>query len=116
LSTRTALLLFFGTIMVAMLGVTSWASSVQAIWDWTGHLQPPNHAWTIATLFDAYFGFLVFYAWLAWKERGLAARLGWLVGVLLLGNMAMAAYGIREALRLGPADTFATFLTRRSAA
>lgn len=50
--------------------------------------------WGLATMFDAYFGFLAFWLYVAWRERTVAARLGWLVALLLLGNFAIAAYAL----------------------
>ena len=47
----------FGAILTGMALVTGWASRVQPVWEWSGLTTPPNHAWTIATLCDAYCGF-----------------------------------------------------------
>jgi hypothetical protein len=30
--------------------------------------------WVMATLYDAYFGFLTFFCWLAWRERSLGTK------------------------------------------
>ncbi len=113
--TRTALIVLFAGILAAMLVVTSWASLVQPIWEWQGLANRPDHAWTIATLFDAYFGFLTFYCWVFYKERA-AGRIGWFAFIMLFGNIAMAIYVLRELFRLRPGDTVATLLTRRAAA
>lgn len=112
---QTALKLLFSTILVAMLAVTSWASLQQPVWEWGGLTTPPDHAWTIATLFDAYFGFLTFYAWVVYKERGTLARVGWFVAIMLLGNMAMSVYVLRELGRLRNGEPVSTLLTRRAA-
>jgi hypothetical protein len=72
--------------------------------------------WTIATLFDAYAGFLTFYAWVFYKETGAAARGTWLLLVLILGNIAMAVYVLREIHRLGDGFTAEGLLVRRRAA
>lgn len=114
MTARTALILLFATILLAMLAVTSWASLVQPLWDWQGLVNRPDHAWTIATLFDAYFGFLTFYAWVYYKERP-AGRIGWFVFIMLFGNIAMAIYVLRELFRLQPGEPVATLLTRRAA-
>ena len=91
----------FAGVLITMLGVTSWASAQVPLW------QTPRavvlHPWFIATLFDTYFGFLTFYLWLAYRERSLAARLLWLIAILLLGNIAMAGYLLSVVWRL-PAD------------
>lgn len=101
MTARTALRLLFLAILVVMLCVTTKASLMQPIWAWQG-LAPanPDRWWTLATLADAYCGFLTFYAWVFYKESGLAARLGWLAGILLLGNLAMACYVLLQLARL----------------
>jgi hypothetical protein len=60
--------------------------------------------WGLATMFDAYFGFLAFWLYVAWRERTLGARAGWLVALLLLGNFAIAAYALL-CLRASPGET-----------
>jgi hypothetical protein len=111
---KTLLQLTFGAVLAGMVLVTSWASSVQPIWLWSGLTTPPNHAWTIATLCDAYCGFLTFYVWVLYKEQRWMRRLGWLVAIMLLGNMAMAAYVLKEISALGGGDTAAVLLSRRN--
>jgi hypothetical protein len=103
---RSALLLLFGGILLAMLAVTGWASLAQPVWQWGGLVRGPDRAWTVATLFDAYGGFLTFYAWVYFRERT-AARIGWFVAIMLLGNLAMATYMLRALLRLGPQEPIA---------
>ena len=91
----------FSLVIVAMLSVTSWASSQGALWKMPHELVA--HPWFIATLFDCYFGFLTFYTWLAYKETGWIARIVWFIAILLLGNIAMASYVLSVVFRL-PAD------------
>lgn len=106
--------LLFGFILLSMIGVTSWASWRQPVWQWGGLTQPPDNAWTIATLFDAYYGFITFYVWLAYKEPRWLPRIGWLIGILLLGNMAMSTYVLIQLRRLAPGAPIATLLTARN--
>jgi hypothetical protein len=61
------------------------------------------HPWFIATLFDCYFAFLTFYLWLAYREPRWLARGLWLIAILALGNITMAAYMLLSLWRL-PAD------------
>jgi hypothetical protein len=96
-----ALRLFFIIVLISMLGVTGWASTEVALWKIPGGVI--GHPWFIATLFDAYWGFLTFYCWVVYKERGWIARIGWLVAILLLGNIAMAVYALIQLWRV-PAD------------
>ncbi len=114
MSARTVLRLLFTLILVGMVLVTTWASLEQPVWAFGG-LQGPDRAWTIATLCDAYAGFLTFYAWVYYRERGALARSGWLVAILLLGNMAMSAYVLIALARL-PADAPLERLLLRSPA
>lgn len=88
-------------VLISMLAVTSWASSVQALWNIPASVG--GHPWFIATLFDTYFAFLFFWIWVAYRERTWPARLGWLAGILLLGNIVMALYVLLQLFRL-PAD------------
>ncbi len=103
----------FASVLIAMLGVTSWASSVVALWDTPREIV--THPWFIATLSDTYFAFLTFWLWLAWKERGWFPRIAWLVGILLLGNIAMAAYMLIQLFRLPTTATLDQLLARRNA-
>ena len=113
MTARAALRLLFGTILVTMIGVTTWASVRQPVWQWGGLTQAPDNGWTIATLFDAYFGFVTFYVWLAYKERRWVPRIAWLIAVLLLGNMAMSTYVLLQLRRLPKEEPMATLLTAR---
>ena len=110
---RAILRLLFGVILLAMIAVTSWASWNQPVWEWGGLTQPPDNGWTIATLFDAYFGFITFYVWVAYKQLRWLPRIGWLIGILLLGNMAMSAYVLLQLRKLPPNEMMATLLTAR---
>ena len=75
-----------------------------------------SEPWGLATMFDAYFGFLAFFLYVLWREATLAARLGWFVGLMLLGNFAIAAY-LLLALRASPGETDLgkVFFTRKTA-
>lgn len=93
--------ILFGLVLGSMLWVTTWAS-----------LQCPlfavprevfTHPWFIATLFDAYWGFITFFLWVAFKQTAWLARIAWFVAIMLLGNIAMSAYCLSE-LFLLPRD------------
>ena len=93
--------LAFGGVLLSMLCVTSWAQTQVSLWDMPRSLV--LHPWFIATLFDTYFAFLTFYAWLAYRETTLLARALWLIAILALGNIAMSVYMLQLLWRL-PAD------------
>ena len=103
---------FFIVVLVSMLAVTSWASVNCALWDIPGSVG--GHPWFIATLFDTYWAFLTFYCWVAYKERTWLARVGWLLGILLLGNIAMAAYMLIQLFRVRPDARMEDILLRQS--
>lgn len=115
MTARTGLRLLFGFILVSLAAYTSWASTQQPVWEWQGLLVEPDRWWTIATLVDAYYGFLTFYAWVFYKESRWAARLLWFLAIMGLGNMAMAAYVLRELHRLGDDEPASAILLRRMA-
>ena len=105
------LLIAFLAVLIAMLTVTYWASGFVALWKMPREVA--THPWFIATLFDTYFAFLTFWAWVAYKESTALARAAWLVAILLLGNFAIASYMLRELFRV-PADAkFEAVLLRR---
>ena len=64
--------LAFLFVLVTMLCATSWASWQCPLWKTPEAVV--GHPWFIATLFDCYFGFLTFYAWVFYKEPGWPAR------------------------------------------
>jgi len=88
----------FGAILAVMLAVTVTAALDESVFEAGARLWP--EPWFRATLADAYCGFLAFYAWVFYKERSPAARAGWLVAILALGNIAMAVYVLLRLLRL----------------
>jgi len=101
----------FSFVLVAMLAVTSWASLQLPIWAIPENVT--KHPWFIATLFDTYFAFLTFYCWVAYKERGVVARVVWLLAILILGNIAMAGYMLIQLFRLPTTASMEDLLLRR---
>ncbi|HWA24223.1 MAG TPA: DUF1475 family protein [Lacunisphaera sp.] len=103
----------FVVVLGSMLVVTSWASYHQSLGDFarSATFRDP---WVIATLFDAYWAFISFYVWVAWKEGGWAARLLWFAAIILLGNMAMAAYMLRELASVPASGPLAAVFTRHN--
>lgn len=82
-------ILFLG-IFVFMVVITIWTSMQMSLWDaWPTYKANP---WAIATLWDAYFGFLTFFIWVCFKETSLASKVVWFLLIMLLGNIAMSFY------------------------
>jgi hypothetical protein len=107
---KRGLTLWFLLVLVAMLALTTWASLQENVLD--AFLRLGRDPWGLATLFDAYFAFLAFWLWVTWRERTWSARGAWLLAILALGNLAMAAY-VLLALRGLPAGANPDDLLRR---
>jgi hypothetical protein len=71
--------------------------------------------WGVATLYDAYCGFLRFYLWVAYQERAVWARALWCALVMGLGNVAMPAYVLKELSKLKPEEPVWKLLQNRPA-
>ena len=105
--------LLFVVVIASMLWATTRAGMNQSLGDFarSATIRDP---WVIATLFDAYWAFISFYVWVAWKEQSLPARLLWFVAIILLGNLAMAAYLLRELFAVPAGGPLDPVFTRRN--
>ena len=101
----------FAVVILSMLAVTGWASLRCPLFALprTVYLHP----WFLATLADAYWGFITFFVWVAYKQTSWVARGAWLAAILLLGNLAMASYCLAELLRTPRDGRVAEVLTVR---
>jgi hypothetical protein len=107
---KTALKLLFAAIFLWMTALTIRTSLAVSLWSaWDSFAANP---WAVATLYDAYFGFITFWVWVAYKENTLWSRLLWLVLILGLGYFAMSLYILMQLFRLKP-DQSAEALLRR---
>jgi hypothetical protein len=68
----------------------------------------------VATLWDAYFGFLTFYVWVVYKERNIWTRILWFALIMGLGNIAMSLYVSLQLLRLRTDEPVESVLWRRA--
>jgi hypothetical protein len=109
---RRTLQILFASILIAMLAVTLNATLHQPLWDWGGLVTEPDRWWTIATLIDAYCGFLTFYAWLFYTQRTWSGRALWFFAIMALGNIAMASYVLWRLARLQPGAPLERLLLR----
>ena len=87
----------FAGILLAMLFVTITASLDRNLFD-----------------ADAYFGFLIFFVWVAYKEQQVWRKVLWFVLIICLGNLAMASYMLIELFKLGEDESFTTLLTQQN--
>jgi uncharacterized membrane protein YczE len=104
----------FLVVLASMLGVTTWASLHQSLGAFA-HGPVIRDPWVIATLFDAYWAFIAFFVWVAWKEQSLAARVLWFVSLIALGNLAIAAYMLTQLFRASASapDALTSVFTQR---
>ena len=113
---RNRLTLLSVAALVSLVGVSVWASSkvgiVEAIRALLADPAGGTNPWFIATTFDAYFGFLWFWAWIAYKETSNLARGAWLLLIFALGNIAMAAYMLVQLRKLPPGAPAQALLLR----
>lgn len=72
--------------------------------------------WFIATLMDAYFGFLTFYLWVAYKETSWTSRGIWFVAIMSLGNFAISGYLLWQLSRMQRFSWEGLLLRRRETA
>lgn len=103
--------ILFALVLVSMIAVTTWAGSERNLFEAGGELL--RNPWGVATLFDAYFGFLTFYVWVAYKERTMLARAIWFVLIMALGNIAMAVYVLLQLFRMPANGSVVQLLLRR---
>jgi len=127
MSPRRLLIAYFTIVLAAMTWV-SWyactAPSISSLPEYTGkglnviggYVTVCSEPWGLATMFDAYFGFIAFWLFIAWRERSNIARLGWFVALMLLGNFAIAGYALICLLNArAETDLGKIFFTRKSA-
>ena len=107
-----SLRILFSIIFLSMLTVTIRASTMESLLNIPAVVT--HDPWFIATLFDAYAGFLTFYAWVFYKTTSFGARIAWLLAILLLGNVAMSFYMLWLLFRLPVKTSASNILLRPS--
>ena len=105
----TFLKLLFSAILIGMLIVTVKAGMHENLFH-AGHIL--NEPWVIATLWDAYCGFITFFVWVCYKETKWWARILWFVLIMSLGNIAMAVYMLIQLFRLPAGATMKDLLLK----
>jgi hypothetical protein len=109
---KPTLTIVFTLILVTMIIATSLSSMRVPLWNSFDEFTWARSPWAVATLFDAYFGFLTFFIWVAYKERSATSRILWFVSIMALGNIAMAGYVLLQLSRLKPEDGIEKLLLR----
>ena len=98
MKSKQTLVGLFILIICSMLLVTTWASLYESVF--VGAQKIAAEPWGIATFADTYFAFLTFYVWVFYKEVSPWAKLIWLLLILTLGNISMAAYVLWQLYKL----------------
>lgn len=105
--------LLFGFIFVFMVVLTIRTSLQISLWSAIPAFKASP--WSIATLYDAYFGFITFYLWLAWRERSLGIKIVWFVLIMTLGNIAMSLYVLIQLFGLRADESASTLFRQKMA-
>jgi Protein of unknown function (DUF1475) len=79
-----------------------------------GFARVAKDRWGLATLFDAYFGFLWFWLWVSYKEASIWKSLLALIALLALGNFAIAGYVMLQLWKLPKGAPLHQLLLRAS--
>ena len=108
---KTFLKCLFGLIFGFMVVMTARTSLQVPIWQasFTGNV------WAWATLYDAYFGFITFFCWVAWRERSLGIKVLWFILIMALGNIAMSFYVLLQLFALKPQEPVGALFQRKTA-
>ena len=101
MSQRTIVILLRGIMIFVLLGMivltvvavreASLMEAGSVLWE---------DAWFRLTLADAYFGFLIAYLWVWYKERKTWSKIAWLLLFVTLGNMAVSTYILIQLFRV----------------
>ncbi len=108
---KLLLKLIFGFIFVFMIAMTIRTSLQVPIWQASFTGNP----WAWATLYDAYFGFITFFCYVAWRERSFARKIVWFILIMLLGNIAMSFYVLLQLFSLKPEETVSALFHPKAA-
>jgi hypothetical protein len=100
-------------VFLTMLALIVWASLQENVV--AAFLRMLRDPWSVATLADCGFGFFAFWLWLLWKERSMPRAIPWLLAIMGLGNLAIAAYLLLAAARLESGEGIDALVSKRRA-
>jgi len=109
---RLLLKIIFAAIFLWMVGMTTYVGLHKSLLLAGSEFSWIGSPWAVATLFDAYFGFLTFFVWVCFKERGLAAKVIWFLLIMGLGNIAMSAYVLIQLFKLKSEEPLSNLVLR----
>ncbi len=111
---KLLLKILFAAIFLWMICMTSWVQVHKSILLSPTEFSWSASPWAVATLFDAYFGFITFFVWVCYKEAGVARKALWFVLVMGLGNIAMSGYVLIQLFKLRHDEPAWQALTKRA--
>jgi hypothetical protein len=97
---KRALQAWFILALLALLAATIHASLEKDVLQAFADLG--SDRWGLATLLDAYFSFIAFFLWIAYKEGVLWKQALWLLLMLGLGNFAISGYALWQLTKWDP--------------
>ena len=106
--------LLFAGIFLWMAGMTTYVSLHKSLLLAGSEFSWASSPWAVATLFDAYFGFITFFIWVCFKERTLGAKILWFLLIMLLGNIAMSGYVLLQLFKLKPEEPLSNLVLKRA--
>lgn len=109
---RLLLKTIFTGIFLWMVGMTTYVSLHKPLWQAGSEFSWAGSPWAVATLFDAYFGFVTFFVWVCFKERSFASKGIWFVLIMGLGNIAMSGYVLLQLFKLKSEEPLSRLLLR----
>jgi hypothetical protein len=112
---RLLLKIIFVAIFLWMVAMTTWVSLHKPVWQAGSEFSWITSPWAVATLFDAYFGFVTFFVWVCFKENSLVAKVIWFLLIMGLGNIAMSSYVLIQLFKLKPDEPLSNLLVRKAA-
>jgi hypothetical protein len=110
--TKKFLSLLFGAIFLWMVGMTITVGLQKPLWQAGSEFSWKNSPWAVATLFDAYFGFVTFFVWVCFKEATWLSRVVWFALIMTFGNIAMSGYLLLQLHQLKIDEPLANLLMR----
>jgi hypothetical protein len=109
---KIALKTLFTAILIYMVSMTTWVSIHKSILASGDEFSWTHSPWAVATLCDAYFGFITFYTWVFYKETRWLARIVWFIAIMGLGNIAISSYMLIQLFKLRPEQPASAVLLR----
>lgn len=88
----TAAYVLVGTCLLTMGGALVWGFTVGDFWGEGAVLM--GLPWGVISVIDVYTGGALFAGWIAFRERSVVRVIGWVLGIILLGHFATAAYAL----------------------